>query len=656
MDEKIVNNIKSLGIDMIQNAKSGHPGIVLSSANIMYTLFSKHLNINPNDPKWINRDRFILSAGHGSSLLYATLFMAGYLELEDLKNFRKIDSKTPGHPEIPLADCSTGQLGQGFATAVGMALASKKLNKEITKPKEKFYGTDQSLIDYKVYVLVSDGDIMEGVTQEAASIAGNLNLDNLIVLYDSNNMTLDNNTNITLKEDVLLKFKAMNWDTISVKNNINAIDKAISKAKTNSNPTIIEVKTILGEGSIIENTNNVHGGPLQENDVKQLKQKLRVVETPFYFSKEAKDEFQKQIFNHMSIAYQKWSDNYRSFKNNEIINNIEDYDFIFNNNQKYNLLDYDFNFTEEKESLRESNSRIIKVLGKNIPNFIGGSADLATKTGSIIESDFISSNNYKGKNIAYGIREGAMASISNGLALSSYKPFASTFLNFADYMKPGIRMSALMNLNVNYIFTNDSVSIGEDGPTHQPIEQLDMLRSIPNLDVYRPCDFNELVGSWNNMLNSENPNALVLTKQEVNNLENSRKDLVQKGAYIIQKEIERVDAIFIATGSEVHTAISLARSLREKYSLDIRIVSMPSIEIFEKQSKEYKNEILPLAKTFTIEASTSYKIAKYASNSHFVISINNFGKSGSKDEVLRYLNFDFESIEKRIVDTLRQVY
>lgn len=658
MDNQIINNIKTLGIDMISEAKSGHPGIVLGAAPILYTLYAKHININISDPNWFNRDRFVMSAGHGSALLYATLFMAGYLTLNDLKNFRKLNSKTPGHPEYgitPGVDISTGPLGQGFATAVGMALASKKLNQELKFPKKSFLEAEESLIDHKVYVLCSDGDIMEGITSEAASIAGNLKLNNLIVLYDSNNISLDGNTDNTLKENVLDKFKAMNWNTIYVKNgnDVKSIDHAISNAKKSSKPTIIEFKTIIGLGSELENSNLVHGKPLSNIDVERLRIKLNIPNTSFYVNNDAKEYFQKQIAIRSSESYNVWSNHYNRFMEN---GQKEKYNFLFKKEEVFNILSYDFRLeTDLKEATRVTNQKVMKIIASNLYNFIGGSADLATATYTYLE-DFgnITDIDYSGRNILFGVREQAMGAILNGISTYHYHVFGSTFLSFSDYLKPSIRMSALMSLPVTYIFTHDSINIGQDGPTHQPIEQLASLRTIPNLNVYRPCDANELIGSWNQILNSNHPNCLILSKIDVPILNESRKDLVQKGAYIIKQEEQRLSAIIIATGTEVHTAIHIARELKQKYQIDLRIVSMPCMEEFLNQPKEYQEEILPTGyKKIVIEAGSPFGWEKFVYNDKYLICLNQFGKSGSKDEVLKEMNFDYESIKNRILEILK---
>ena len=662
MDTEIINNIKSLAIDMIDTAKSGHPGIVLDAAPILYTLYAKHLNISIRDSKWINRDRFILSAGHGSALLYATLYMAGYdLKKEDLMNFRKI-GKTPGHPELnttPGVDSSTGPLGFGFGVAVGMAIASKKLKEETLLPKKSILEANKSFIDNKIYVLVSDGDLEEGITNEAASLAGTLNLNNLIVLYDSNNVSLDGPTKLSFNENVLAKFNSLGWDTILVKNgnDLKEIDKAISKAKENSKPTIIEFKTIIGDGSFLEGTNKVHGTPLGEEDIKQLKSNLNVPGGKFYVNEQAKMDFQRQISERTHSKYMEWSNNYKLYNDSVLDIKHENYDFMFGFKELNKLSLDEFKFDSDlKESTRDTNKKVLKMITKYVPNFIGGSADLATSTGTYIDGyDYMTSESLKGKNIAFGVREHAMGAILNGLALYNYNVFGSTFLSFSDYLKPAIRMSSLMKLPVTYIFSHDSILIGEDGPTHQPVEQIASLRAIPNLNVFRPCDANELVACWNVILNSyDTPNVLLLSKIEVPNLEGSKDIDVSKGAYVL-KDYDKIDGIIIATGTEVHTALAVSYNINRKYNLNLRVVSMPCKDLFEKQSDEYKNMILPSGyKKFVIEAGSKLGWEGYVYNEKYLFTINDFGVSAPRSQVLEYMKFDYNTIENGIYNLLKK--
>ena len=641
MEKDIIANLKTLSIDMINKAGSGHPGITLSAASIIYTVYANHMHININDPKWAGRDRFVMSAGHGSALLYATLYMCGFLTLDDLKSFRQLNSKTPGHPEYnvtPGVDISTGPLGQGFASAVGMAIAEKHLQSL----------TEEELINYNIYVLCGDGDLMEGVSYEAASLAGTLKLNNLIVLYDSNRISLDGETNHTFTEDVLERFDALGWQVFSVSSKVSEIDRAINKAKKSDLPVLIEVKTILGEGSLLANTNKIHGKPLTSEDISQLKQKLNIPEEEFYVNEEAVNYFKNKIMTRSSEKYL----NYQKAYNDYETSHPDGYLVKFikgETNINFNDMTIDF---PQMLATRDSNQIVMNYFSEKNPLLFGGSADLASSTKAYLndEGDF-GPNNYKGKNIWYGVREHAMGSISNGLALSGYLPFCSTFLTFSDYLKPAIRMSALMELPVVYIFTHDSINVGEDGPTHQPVEQLASLRSIPGLIVYRPADFNETVGSWQNILINKKPSAIILSRAKTYNFKATSNVMVKNGAYIVRRESGKLSAILIATGTEVELALKVAEDLKKDY--DIRVVSMPSVELFKKQNKEYQYEILPVGvKTFFIEAGSSFGLRDFVSSEKYLININEFGASGKPEDVLKKYNFDYDSIRKKIKELL----
>lgn len=665
MDTEIINNIKVLGIDMINEAKSGHPGIVLGAAPMIYTLFAKHLNLNLNDPNWINRDRFVMSAGHGSALLYATLYMAGFgLTVDDLKNFRKLGSKTPGHPEFgitPGVEVSTGPLGQGFATAVGLALGDKILEqKYFLNEKNRFGRVNKELVfDHHIYCLCGDGDLMEGISNEAASFAGTYRLDNLIVLYDSNHVSLDGSTSFTFDENVLERFKSYGWHTEVVSNgkDVGAIDKALRDAKASSRPSIIEVRTTLGEGSLLAGTNAVHGKPLSSEDILQLKEKLGWNTTPFTVSERAVNNFRRQIQEHSRAKYEEWAKEYRSYVNDVLGGNTSEFDYLFGRNKEINILDFTSTvFQDDKEELRVTNQKIMDKISENLSYFIGGSADLRSSTNTYLSrKQDITRENYTGSNIWFGVREHAMGAILNGLALSNFKVFGSTFLAFSDYLKPSIRMSALMKLPVTYIFTHDSISIGSDGPTHQPIEQLAMLRSTPNLNVYRPCDENELIGAWNDILSlKQTPSVLVVTKNAVPVLPTSSRELVKQGAYIIKKEKEHLHGILLATGTEVHTAVRIAEQLFKEEHLDLRVVSMPCMERFLELSKEQQEQVLPTGvRTIVIEAGSSFGWYRFVYNEKYLITLNQFGMSGSKDDVLKQYKFDYASIKDRVKNILK---
>lgn len=657
-EKDIISNIKSLGIDMIHAANSGHPGIVLGAAPILYTLYTRHLNVSTNDPTWINRDRFIMSAGHGSALLYATLFMAGYnLSIDDLKNFRKVGYKTPGHPEYgvtPGVDASTGPLGQGIATAVGMALAGKILEARYQVSPSGRFDRNTKVFDHYVYVLCGDGDMMEGISYEAASFAGTNQLSNLIVLYDSNRISLDGDTKHTFTENVRERFAAMGWHTEYVKDgeSIHEIDKAILNAKKSKKPSLIEVSTIIGRGSLLEGTNAVHGKPLTDEDIIQLKEKLGLSPEPFAYSDFLKQEMIRRVNEHSAPRYSEWAREYRAIKE-KITNRVE---FLFDREEPIDLLNYRFGYLEGyREELRKTNGEVMSVIASMIPNFVGGSADLASSTKAYLKNggDF-SIENPLGMNIWFGVREHSMGALMNGLALTKFKTFGSTFLSFADYLKPAMRMSALMHLDPTYIFTHDSISIGSDGPTHQPVEQLSMIRSIPNMYLFRPADVNEIIGAWHYIINThDHPNTIVLSKQQVPILKTNPRNVLY-GGYVIKKEERVLHGILIATGTEVHTALRVAEELKEKEGLDLRVVSMPSIELFLEQSLEYQTRVLPKAvRTIVIEAGSSYGWHRFVYNQNYLITVDHFGISGTKDEVLRHMNFNYDTILNRVKNLLK---
>ncbi|MDD3048981.1 MAG: transketolase [Bacilli bacterium] len=662
-EKKIIDNMKALSIDLIDNAGSGHPGIALGAASIIYTLYGKHMNFNTNDDKWINRDRFVLSAGHGSALLYTTLYMAGFnLTIDDLKAFRKIGSKTPGHPEYnvtPGVDVSTGPLGQGFASAVGMAIAGKNLAATYNSKKKNAFDKTASLFDYNTYVLCGDGDLMEGVTYEAASLAGTLKLDNLIVLYDSNDISLDGKTELTFTENVIERFSSMGWHTQVVKDgeNVNEIDKAIIVAKKANQPAIIQIKTTIGKGSLIAGTNAVHGTPLTKEDISQLKEGMGVRNIPFTVSKEATEAFRKMIVERTNKKYKNWADTYNLYIQSATDMEKQSLALIGKNNvpSTFELSKIMWKFDPElKEAMREVNGKIMKVIADNVPNFMGGSADLSSSTKTNLNDySILSPTAYNGRNIYFGVREHAMGTILNGLSLSGFRPFGSTFLAFSDYLKPSIRMAALMNLPVTYIFTHDSVNIGSDGPTHQPIEQLAMLRSVPNLYVYRPADAKEVVGAWDCILKSCNPCALIISRNETRLLKDTSVENVKQGAYIIKKEKVRLTGIIIATGSEVHMAEMIANNLYEM-GIDLRVISMVCMETFLKQPQDYRDGLIPLGyKTVVLEAGSSFGWHRFVYNDKYLMTIDKFGKSGTKDEVLEYCDFSAEILTKKIEKLFR---
>ena len=643
---RIANNIRALGIDMIDNANSGHPGIVLGAANIITNLYANHMKVDPNNDKWINRDRFIMSAGHGSALLYATLFMSGYnITLEDLKEFRKLDSITPGHPEYgrtPGVDATTGPLGEGIATSVGIAIGEEYLR--------SYFG--ESLINYNTYVLVGDGDLQEGISYEACSLAGTLGLNKLIVLYDSNGVTLDNKLSSSFNENIEERFLSMNWNYLKVNDSEDEIElnNAIDKAKASDKPTLIEVKTIIGKYSEFEGTPKVHGSPLKKEDITKIKEKLGLRDIPFAVSLDAKDELNKMIVNRSEEAINSWNNLYNALKEET----KKDLDTIINYKEKVDINNIICDFEEENDSTRNVSGKVLNSIALENPFIIGGSADTSSSTKSKINDtlDF-SSKTPSGRNINFGIRENSMASIANGIALTGLTSFASTFLSFSDFAKPGIRLAAMMDLPVIYIFSHDSISVGEDGPTHQPIEQLVSLRSIPNLDVYRPGDANEVIGSYKAILLNRNPAALILGRNKVRIEDSTSAKDVIKGAYIVKKEFNKLDGIIIASGEELELAIDVYDSLLEK-GYNIRVVSMACMEAFERESEEYRNEILPKdVKTFVIEASSPYSWYKYVQDEECMFTMNTFGASGNRKDVLNKFGFTKENISSKIETILK---
>lgn len=655
-DFEIISNIKSLGLDMIKEAGSGHPGIVLGAAPILYSLYAYHLNINSEDPTWFNRDRFVMSAGHGSALLYATLFMSGYsLTIDDLKAFRRIDSKTPGHPEVhvtPGVDASTGPLGQGIATAVGMALGEKIL-------KERYrIDNNSSLIDYDVYCLVGDGCLMEGISYEAASLAGTLKLDNLIVLYDSNGISLDGPTSNTFTENIKGRFTSMNWEVLYVKDgtNVMEINRAINRAKQIKKPVLIEIKTVIGAGSVLEATNNVHGKVLANDDIAQLKNKLGVPQDAFYYNPDMQQVMRSMINKRVDKKYKKSNQFYNNYVNNICQGDKTVAKYMFNNKFEYDLLNVDFRPSEHaKEATRDTNNEFIKYLSHNIKTFVGGSADLASTTKTYIsEMHDITSNSFEGNNIWFGVREHAMGAILNGMALVNLKPYGSTFLSFADYLKPAMRLASLMELPVTYIFSHDSIYVGPDGPTHQPIEQLAMLRSIPNMKVYRPADAKELQGCWQVILNSNNnPSSLILSRNEVSLHPNTNIKLTTLGGYVYYKEQEKLDTVIVASGTELMYARNIGYELTVSGYKNFRIVSMPCIERYLENIDEYKKSVIPDGvKVIVIEAGSSFGWHRIIDNKIYYLTLDKFGKSGSVSEVLDYMDFSYDKVKERVINII----
>lgn len=654
--KRSIDSLRLLSVDMIRVAGSGHPGISLGAAPIIYTLYQNHLKINPEEPDWVNRDRFVLSAGHGSALLYATLFMAGFdISLDDLQRFRQIDSKCPGHPIYgitPGVDCTTGPLGQGLATAVGIALGERYLASLIENKVKK-----QKLIDYYTYVLASDGDLMEGVATEAAAIAGIQGLGKLIVLYDSNDITLDGELKMSSREDIIKKYDALGWhvDYVSEGNDPREIDKAIIRAKKITNkPSLIEIKTIIGRGSYNEGINVVHGIPLTKDDIDNIRYKMGINTNTMEIEASAIKIMRKPITERVKKYYGPWMEYYNHFKTSDDADLIKIVRFLefgeIGTNFDARNFQIQINYNEE---LRESNNKIMNVISDKTKFFLGGSADLSSSCKTNLYKEAEMNRQYLlGKNIYFGVREHAMGAVLNGLALTGLEVFGSTFLCFADYLKPAIRMSAMMNLPVIYIFTHDSIAVGQDGETHQPIEQLTMLRSIPNLDVIRPADINEVIGSWDYILKTRKPTAFIISKQVQHILAGTSGTNTSKGGYIVSKENLIPEVTIISSGTDLTTACLIKEDLKD-LNKDIRVVSMPSINIFLNQSREYQLEIIPSNSIIiAIEASDPTPWYRFTRPER-VIGITGFGCSGLPDDVLKKKNFDYETIKEKVRELIK---
>ena len=640
---RITDNIRALGIDMISEAKSGHPGIVLGAAPIIATLYANHIKIDQDNDKWINRDRFVMSAGHGSALLYATLFMAGYdIPFDELKSFRKINSITPGHPEYGVTkgvDISTGPLGQGFASSIGMAISERYLN--------SYFGNN--LIDYYTYVLCGDGDLMEGMSYEAASLAGVLKLNKLIVLYDSNDVTLDGDLKTSFKENIKERFESMNWNYLLVDDgeDIDKIDKAINEAKQETTkPTIIEIKTVIGRYSENEGTCKVHGSPLKEEDINNIKAKLGLRPIPFAISQEVQNIMKNKIYDRNLRYIRKWNEEVQELD----LEKKKDLSLLVNCDKPIRIIDIDYNWPEDKkDSTRNVSGKILNSIAKSYPFLIGGSADVSKSTmARIIETQDNSKEAPLGRNINFGIRENAMGAIANGIALSNLTPFVSTFFSFSDYLRPALRMSALMNLPVIYVFSHDSITVGEDGPTHQPVEQLTSLRALPNFDTYRPADANETIGAYKAILELRKPAAVILGRNKVKIQDNTSSSDVINGAYIVEKEINELETIIITSGEDLELTMEVYESLKEK-GYGVRIVSMPSMSRFEQMTPEYQNQIIPKnVKTFVIERGSSLSWYKYVKDDSYLFTIDTFGASGTKKDVDEKFGFTKEKILNEI--------
>lgn len=654
MSQLSINAIKVLGVDAINKSKSGHPGIVMGAAPMAYTLFNQHINVNPKDPNWINRDRFVLSAGHGSMLQYALLHLAGYedVSMEEIKNFRQWASKTPGHPEFGHTkgvDATTGPLGQGISTAVGMALAERYL-------AAKYNKESYNLFDHYTYVICGDGDIMEGVSAETASFAGLQKLEKLIVLYDSNDICLDGETKDAFSENVRKRYESYGWNTIFVKegHNIDKISAAIEEAKRSDKPTLIEIKTIIGDGSPNKaGSNGVHGAPLGEEETKLFKQSISWEYDPFKIPTEVYEDFKSGLVSRGEKAYKSWSELFESYAKEYPVE-FKELEAVLSRIDINSLTEESFDFKDagEEQATRNSSQDALNSIAKVLPTFFGGSADLSHSNMTFIKGDSLQdSNNRTERNIQFGVREFGMAAILNGMALhKGVRVFGGTFFVFSDYLKAGLRLSALQNLPVTYVFTHDSIAVGEDGPTHEPIEHLSALRTIPNSYTFRPADATETQAAWylSQKINDK-PSSIVLTRQNLPVLKNSSFENVARGAYVVHETSEDFDTILIATGSEVSLAINVAKEL-EKDEVKLRVVSMPSIELFDEQSLEYKELILPnlVRRRVAIEMGSTALWYKYVGLDGLVIGIDTFGASAPASKVIDEFGFTVDKVVAKI--------
>jgi transketolase len=664
IDMLSIDSIRTLSIDAIEKANSGHPGMPMGAAPMAYTLWTRYMNINPKNPDWFNRDRFVLSAGHGSMLLYSLLHLAGYdLSMDDIKQFRQWGSKTPGHPEFGHTagvDATTGPLGQGIAMAVGMAMAERHLAAAYNK--DNF-----NIVDHYTYSICGDGDLMEGVSAEAASLAAHLKLGRLVVLYDSNDISLDGDLNKSFSESVADRFKAYGWQYLRVEdgNNLDEIAKALEEAKTDENrPTLIEVKTIIGYGSPnLSGKSDVHGAPLGADELKLTKEAYKwTFEEDFHVPSEVYDHFKQQIVDKGEQTEQAWNELFAKYKSEypELGAQLE-------KAMKGELIEgweKDIPVYEEGKSLasRASSGEALNGIAKNLPYLVGGSADLAGSNKTMIKGsgDFFPGT-FEGRNVWFGVREFAMGAAMNGMALhGGLKVFGGTFFVFSDYLKPAIRLAALMGLPVTYVFTHDSIAVGEDGPTHEPVEQLAGLRAMPNLSVIRPADGNETAAAWKLAVEStKTPTALVLTRQNLPTIKDTDKNAyegVSKGAYVISPAgKETPDALLIAAGSEVGLAVQAQEALASE-GINVSVVSMPSWDRFEQQSKEYKESVIPksVKKRLGIEMGSSLGWHRYVGDEGDVIAIDTFGASAPGEKIMEEYGFSVNNVVARLKALLAQ--
>lgn len=655
LDQKAVDTIRTLSIDAVQKANSGHPGLPMGAAPMAYTLWTRHLKANPKNSKWFDRDRFVLSAGHGSALLYSLLHLSGYnVSIDDMKNFRQFEGNTPGHPEVHITDgveATTGPLGQGVANAVGFAMAEAHLAATYNKD-------DFNVVDHYTYALCGDGDLQEGVSQEAASLAGHLKLGKLIMLYDSNDIQLDGPTEKAFTEDVGKRFEAYGWEHILVEdgNDLEAIDQAIQKAKENTEqPTLVEIKTEIGFGAPNAGTSSVHGAPLGPDGVEAAKKAYGWEGEDFYVPEDVQERFNEYMIEKGQKAEEEWNalvEQYTS-THSELASQFND---ALEGKLPVGWEESLPTYSEEDgdKATRATGGEVLNAIAKAVPNLWGGSADLSGSNKTMIDDvkDF-QAGQYEGRNIWYGVREFAMAAALNGILLhGGTKSYVSTFFVFTDYLRPAVRLAALSEIPAIYVMTHDSIAVGEDGPTHEPVEQLSSFRGMHNMNVIRPADGNEVSAGWEVALTStETPTMLVLTRQNVPVLPNTKelaRENVKKGAYVVSpSEGDTPTGILIATGSEVSLAVEAQKQLKEAGE-DVSVVSMPSMDIFEAQSAEYKESVLPksVTKRVAIEMGSPFGWDRYVGLEGTTLTIDKFGASGNGDKVVEAYGFTPENVVK----------
>jgi transketolase len=657
IDNLSVNAIRVLSADAVQKANSGHPGLPLGAAAIGYELWANHMNHNPKNPSWENRDRFVLSGGHGSTLLYSLLHLFGYgLTLDDLKNFRQWGSKTPGHPEYGVTtgvEASTGPLGAGMAMAVGMAMAETHL-------AAKFNKEGYPVVDHYTYVLGGDGCMMEGINYEAFSLAGTLKLNKLIVLYDSNKISIEGNTDIAFTEDVPARFKAMGFKVLEVKdgNDISEIGKAIEEAKEDKeSPSFIKINTKIGFGSPKEGSADVHGAPLGADNIIAMKKTLGwPSEEPFFVPDEVYENYKAKAEN-LAKKEEEWNKLFKDYceKFPEMKTLWDEYK---DETKACKLLDdKDFwSYEEKADATRNLSGKVLNKLSAKLPTLFGGSADLAPSNKSYVNGagDY-SAENYAGRNVHFGVRELAMTGIGNGLVLHGLKAYVSTFFVFSDYVKPMARLASLMEIPLTFILTHDSIGVGEDGPTHEPIEQLAEFRAMPNFNVFRPADATETIAAWYSAVTSkETPTALVLTRQNLPQLAGSSKEALKGGYIVADSSKETPDAIIIASGSEVSLSIEAKEALA-KEGIDVRVVSMPCMDIFEKQPLEYKEKVLPKAvrARVAVEALSEFGWGKYVGLDGKTVCLDRFGASAPADVLFKEFGFTVDNVVKAVKEVIK---